>query len=375
MNLLFNLESTQPLGAIKYHGGGKYAEIVFFRMLERGVSFACYYDSGKWISPDIPEACRKHGIPLYDVAHTGLAEIIATHNADTIFSPLLCGQLFNITGTRVIFPIHDLRSLTMPADPGQLRYRQSLRETAKSIMQLFFPKLWLKHYFRIIAPFVTQPGNTFYTVSYYSKYSLLTFFPQLNDADVRVFYSPDTTEYARPTNIARGDYFLMVSGARWVKNNLRAIIALDRLMSEGRLHNYKAVITGANARNFRYTLRNPERFEFPGYVDEQQLTDLYANCYAFIFPSLSEGFGYPPVEAMKYGKPVIASPISSISEVCGDAAIYFNPFDTKEIYNRILMLLNEDIYKHLESKSRERFDYVSRKQASDLDALIDFITV
>ena len=76
---------------------------------------------------------------------------------------------------------------------------------------------------------------------------------------------------------------------------------------------------------------------------------------------------------MKYGKPVISSPFSSISEICGDSVLYFNPFDIMEIYNRILMLLNKDIYNSLSTKSIERYKIISTKQAQDLDKLIDFV--
>ena len=150
-------------------------------------------------------------------------------------------------------------------------------------------------------------------------------------------------------------------------------MALDRLMSENRLKDYNAVITGAEANNFRYKLKNANRFKFIGYVNDKELIDLYANCFAFIYPSLSEGFGYPPIEAMKYGKPVIASPFTAISEICGESVLYFNPYDCLEIYNRILMLLNDNIYNKLVQKSLDRYNFISQKQDSDLDLLVNYI--
>lgn len=66
---------------------------------------------------------------------------------------------------------------------------------------------------------------------------------------------------------------------------------------------------------------------FPGYVDDETLSDFYAACQFFVFPSLYEGFGIPVVEAMKVGAPLIVSDRTSIPEVAGDCAFYFDPED------------------------------------------------
>ena len=110
-----------------------------------------------------------------------------------------------------------------------------------------------------------------------------------------------------------------------------------------------------------------------GYVDDMDLEYLYANAYSFIYPSLNEGFGYPPIEAMHYGIPVLSSPFSSIPEVCGDAVIYFNPFSIDEIKNRILMILEPNIHNHYEELSKQRYDLITKKQNEDLDGLIKYL--
>lgn len=62
-------------------------------------------------------------------------------------------------------------------------------------------------------------------------------------------------------------------------------------------------------------------------VNEAQKTWLYANCQAFLFPSLMEGFGLPPIEAMFFGKPVVVAARTCLPEVCGDAAAYWHDFE------------------------------------------------
>ena len=71
------------------------------------------------------------------------------------------------------------------------------------------------------------------------------------------------------------------------------------------------------------------------------LANLYKYAECFVYPSLYEGFGLPPLEAMHYGTPVIASNASCIPEVVGDAGLYFTPTEVDELYSRIVQVLND----------------------------------
>lgn len=89
-----------------------------------------------------------------------------------------------------------------------------------------------------------------------------------------------------------------MSGNRWEKNNLRAVMAFDRLVTDGRLpQDVKMIVTGIRDNIFKYRVKNPDRFVFLGYVDDDVLEQLYTDAYLFVYPSLNEGFGYPPIEA------------------------------------------------------------------------------
>jgi len=76
------------------------------------------------------------------------------------------------------------------------------------------------------------------------------------------------------------------------------------------------------------------------YPDEQRLMELYRSSAALVYPSLHEGFGFPPLEAMACGTVVIAADSSSIPEIVGDAAILFDPNSLEELAERILALRN-----------------------------------
>ena len=78
-----------------------------------------------------------------------------------------------------------------------------------------------------------------------------------------------------------------------------------------------------------------------GRVSDEELVRLYNQADCFVFPSLYEGFGLPPLEAMACGCPVLVSDIPVEREVCGDAALYFNPLEPSEILRIITQYLND----------------------------------
>lgn len=92
-----------------------------------------------------------------------------------------------------------------------------------------------------------------------------------------------------------------------------------------------------------------EWVKFLGYVPDEELAVLYKNAEAFVFPTLSEGFGLPGLEAMTAGTPVICSDIPVLHEVYGDAALFFNPKNVNDIVNKIKL-----IYTNKQSLSSNR---------------------
>jgi glycosyltransferase involved in cell wall biosynthesis len=86
----------------------------------------------------------------------------------------------------------------------------------------------------------------------------------------------------------------------------------------------------------------PARVQFTGYVAEEQLPALYAGSLALLYPSLYEGFGLPPLEAMACGAPVITSANTSLPEVVGDAAILVDAEDAQSIADAITRIASSD---------------------------------
>ncbi len=91
-----------------------------------------------------------------------------------------------------------------------------------------------------------------------------------------------------------------------------------------------------------------QNVHFTGYVQEADLPKIYNLASLFVFPSLYEGFGFPPIEAMSCGCPVICSNAASLPEICGDAVEYFNPNDSKDLALKIKnVITNEKLKKEL----------------------------
>ena len=94
---------------------------------------------------------------------------------------------------------------------------------------------------------------------------------------------------------------------------------------------------------------------FTGYIPDQDLSAIYSGALAFVYPSLYEGFGLPPLEAMQCGTPVITSNTSSLPEVIGDAGIMINPTDSDQLCQAMLDLINNaDLRNQLSQKGCDR---------------------
>ena len=146
---------------------------------------------------------------------------------------------------------------------------------------------------------------------------------------------------------------------------------LSRLLQAMKLIDRRVKLINPCARSVFYnrlkaevkTLGLDKRILLPGFVPDEELSILYRHAEAYVFPSLSEGFGIPALEAMESGLPVICSNMSSLPEVCKDAAIYFDPFSIKDIAAKINNFLTtpdlRKIYKEKGFKRAKLFSWKS----------------
>jgi glycosyltransferase involved in cell wall biosynthesis len=140
----------------------------------------------------------------------------------------------------------------------------------------------------------------------------------------------------------RGSEFLLYPANYWPHKNhttLFEALRLFRLSHPG--SQLRLVLTGAPnglMRSLEITARSvlpPGAVVFAGYVRSAELAALFDGCVGLVFPSLYEGFGMPVLEAMARGKPVVCSNVTSLPDIAGDAAIYFDPRAPAEIATAI----------------------------------------
>ena len=114
---------------------------------------------------------------------------------------------------------------------------------------------------------------------------------------------------------------------------------------------------------------------FTGKVNDEELKYLYKNCRGFVFPSFYEGFGLPPLEAMNFNVPVLASNKTSIPEVLGDSVIYFNPYNIKDITSKLNYVVNTNtkvnIEKYKKQLNKFSWDICAKKVIKVYDKLVN----
>lgn len=145
-----------------------------------------------------------------------------------------------------------------------------------------------------------------------------------------------------------GDYILSVGSIQPRKNLARLVRAYASLRESGSADKLpKLVLVGKRAWLYDETLRVLDETKIKdavvltGYVPESDLPALYSGALCFVYPSYFEGFGLPPLEAMKCGAAVIVGNRTSLPEVVGDAALTVDPFDVDAIARAIRKLVND----------------------------------
>ncbi len=308
--------------------------------------------------------------------HKSIQSIVAKYGVQKFYSalPYYIPELKDLK-CDVIGTVHGLRELETQPDRHSLLYfdkpAAKIKAAGKWLLKNYILRKKITHFRNLIG------SIKIITVSNHTKYSIMAHFPDIQAEQISVFYSPDVTNdqaVINDTSFTEKDFFLMISGNRWIKNNLRSAMALDQLFTERSDIKNNAVITGvSNVQLFLKHLKNKDRFIFFKYVDEAFLSQLYKKAFALMYMTLNEGFGYPPLEAMKESVPVIASPFTSITEICGNAVLYANPTALDEIKNRVLQLFDNGVYNTLQKEGLIRYNHISEIQHRDLLSMLKYL--
>jgi glycosyltransferase involved in cell wall biosynthesis len=167
----------------------------------------------------------------------------------------------------------------------------------------------------------------------------------------------------------RDPYLLSVSTIQPRKNYVRLIEAFAQVVSNGA--NLKLVISGGKGWMYDDVYATVERLGlgervvFTGFTPDEDLPALYAMATLFVYPSLYEGFGLPVAEAMACGVPVVSSNASSLPEVAGDAALYFDPRDVDAMARSVRgALADESLRRDLRERGLQQVRQFSWERAA-----------
>jgi glycosyltransferase involved in cell wall biosynthesis len=219
-----------------------------------------------------------------------------------------------------------------------------------------YDPLW-RRYARLMVGYAARRADRVITISSTAKRDILTFFPA--DPEKICVISPGIKSFSAQAATVSGEsdqefarrlkpYLLYVGATEPHKNLRRLLEVFGQLIHDPTFSHLKLVIAGAEGRDHQTLIALSdqrglrEKVILTGHLPEARLASLYREASVFVFPSLTEGFGMPPLEAMQMGVPVVASNIPVLLEVLGDAAIYFDPTSTASISSALRQALGDE---------------------------------
>jgi len=166
--------------------------------------------------------------------------------------------------------------------------------------------------------------------------------------------------------------YILTVGTIEPRKNIENLLKAFRNLIDNFKFDYQLLIAGGKGwrnsniyRTYKRLRFSEKEVKFLGYVPDNDMPRLYSGAKIFVFPSLYEGFGLPPLEAMACGTPVITSNSSSLPEVVGDAGIMFDPYNINEMGQAIYKVLNDnELMSNLRQKGLERVKLFSWEKAA-----------
>ena len=231
-----------------------------------------------------------------------------------------------------------------------------------------------KLYAKFMIKSATERSDAVITVSSFSKSEILKY-TDIDESKINVVYCGLDAEsfddnYKGNYGTIKEKYklpdkfFLFVSNIKPHKNLYNLLAAFKEILEKS--ERYKLVVVGeykklitADKDVFKL-IDGSEKLKrntvFTGYISRPELNALYRMAFALVFPSLYEGFGLPPLEAMICGCPVLASSAASVPEACGNAALYFDPYNIHDIKEKLELFMSDpDLRNSLIMKGHENF--------------------
>ena len=224
---------------------------------------------------------------------------------------------------------------------------------------LHYPETYKKVHVQFLkknTPKFLNKAKTVVAVSEFSKHDMMRQYGIATDKidviynGVKQVFQPAglNTKQAIKEKYTDGKEYFIYVGAIHPRKNLINLLKAFSIFKKRLQTNMKLVIAGRLAWKNDEFLKLLNNYKYKpdvvltGYLQEEELAGLMASAYALVYPSLFEGFGVPVAEAMKCRVPVLTSERSSMEEVAGDAGLYFNPNDHKDIADKMMLIYKDE---------------------------------
>jgi glycosyltransferase involved in cell wall biosynthesis len=281
------------------------------------------------------------GAPRYSLAEQALLPLAIPRATALLFSPHYPVPL--LYRGRLVVTVHDLSHLVVP-------------EIKNHFLKRTYANVMLRN--------VRKHASLILTVSEFSKSELLRCTRGPRTDNIVTIHEGISGEWfsARPKDIREHPYIVYVGNVKPYKNVSRLVESFLQVMDRIP-HNllivgqHEGLVTGESNGFFARARCGGERIRFTGHIPQEDLVALVAGADALVMPSLYEGFGFPPLEAMAAGVPTLVSRAASLPEVCGDASLYCDPLNAEDIAEKLQSIVTDQ-------ELRNRLVWAGRQQAS-----------
>lgn len=228
-------------------------------------------------------------------------------------------------------------------------------------------RLW----YRLMVPWLGRWSRSIFTVSSFSKVSLENSYgldggkiSVLSESGEHILKIISDTSILERKGITRP--FVLAVGSLSPHKNFSLVVKAVGMLPDAEFD--LVVAGGADPRIFSGSGQIlPDCVRYLGYVSDAELRALYEAADCFVFPSLYEGFGLPPLEAMSLGCPVISSDAASLPEVCGDAAVYIDPDDATALAKTLKRVMGDaELRSRMAQSGRNRAAIFTWSNAAEL---------